>query len=106
VDWNKSARYYCCMNQPASRTPARSVAMLAAMLLISALVTAIAAYLALEWMPCSWFGSGFEGACGYGAVWSVAAGAFLLWPVLFLAAAAVYFRRGQRAGDTSSSTRR
>jgi hypothetical protein len=80
-----------------ARTPARSIAMLVAMLLLSGLVTVIVAYLALEWMPCQWFGSSFEGACGYGALWTAAGVAVLLWPLLFLGAAALYFRRGRDA---------
>ncbi|MYM71004.1 hypothetical protein GTP56_02170 [Duganella sp. FT134W] len=82
---------------PPARTPARSIAMLVAMLLLSGLVTVIAAYLALEWMPCRWFGASFEGGCGYGAMWTAAGMAVLLWPLLFLGAAALYFRRGRDA---------
>lgn len=78
--------------------------MLVVMLLVSGLVTVIAAYLALEWMPCKWFGSNFEGGCGYGAVWTAAGVALLLWPLLFLGAAALYFRRGRDATDAPALT--
>ena len=90
------------MNLPANshtsaQTPGRSIAVLVAMLLISGVVTVIATYAALEWMPCRWFGSSFEGACGYGALWTAAGLAFLLWPLLFLGAATLYFRRTRTA---------
>lgn len=62
----------------------------------SALVTAAFAYAALEWewMPCR---SNFEGGCGYGAVMAVAGMSFILFPVLFVGSALLYFRR-TRAG--------
>lgn len=28
------------------------------------------AYVALETLPCRWFGTGFEGACAYGVLWA------------------------------------
>jgi hypothetical protein len=77
--------------------------MLVAMLLISGVVTVIATYAALEWMPCQWFGSSFEGGCGYGALWTAAGVALLLWPLLFLGAAALYFRRTRSTNPAQAS---
>jgi hypothetical protein len=37
-------------------------------LLLSASFSALLGYWALEVMPCRWFGSPLEGACGYSAV--------------------------------------
>jgi hypothetical protein len=78
--------------------------MLVAMLLISGVVTVIVTYAALEWMPCQWFGSSFEGGCGYGALWTAAGVAFLLWPLLFLGAATLYFRRTRTATGASAAS--
>lgn len=77
--------------------------MLVVMLFISGVVTVIATYAALEWMPCQWFGSSFEGGCGYGALWTAAGVALLLWPLLFLGAAAWYFRRSRDINATQAS---
>jgi len=44
--------------------------LLVASLLVSLLFGAVAAYLAVETLPCRWFGTGFEGACAYGALWA------------------------------------
>lgn len=53
---------------------------IAGLALLSALATALLAFMALELMPCSWFGSASEGACGYGAVFAVMGAA----PIVFL----------------------
>lgn len=42
-------------------------------LLAALLLGAGAAWLAITLLPCAWFGSGFEGACGYGAMWTALA---------------------------------
>lgn len=55
------------------------------------------AYFALDNMPCEWFGSSFEGGCGYGAVFASIAGGLLLSVVLFLGFVVVYFKRRQRS---------
>jgi hypothetical protein len=77
--------------------PGRGKTLLAllCMLIASVLVTGAAAYAALEWMPCRWFGSSFEGACGYGAVMATAMVALVLCPVLFVSLSLYYFRRGK-----------
>ncbi|RFP16831.1 hypothetical protein D0T25_17280 [Duganella sp. BJB488] len=51
------------------------------------------AYFAVSTMPCEWFGSSFEGGCGYGALWMCIAGGLALSMVLFLGFVVVYFRR-------------
>ncbi|MCU6496223.1 hypothetical protein LPN04_00290 [Rugamonas sp. A1-17] len=38
------------------------------------------AFFALDTMPCEWFGSSFEGGCGYGAMFVSIAGGLLLPP--------------------------
>lgn len=73
---------------------------IAGLALLAALLTAILGYLALELMPCSWFGSHAEGACGYGAVFAVMGAA----PIVFLALTAVlcigYARRRARQAQS------
>ncbi|MYN16316.1 hypothetical protein GTP81_06085 [Rugamonas sp. FT107W] len=54
------------------------------------------AFFALNTMPCEWFGSSFEGGCGYGAMFASIAGGLLLSVVLFLGFVVVYFKRRQR----------
>jgi uncharacterized membrane protein YedE/YeeE len=44
--------------------------LLVASLLGSLLFGAVVAYVAVETLSCHWFGSGFEGACAYGALWA------------------------------------
>lgn len=46
---------------------------IAGVLLAALLLGAGAAWLAITLLPCAWFGSGFEGACGYGAMWTALA---------------------------------
>ncbi|GJI97801.1 hypothetical protein RugamoR57_45190 [Duganella caerulea] len=62
-------------------------------------IAAAVAYFALSVMPCEWFGSSFEGACGYGAMFASIAGGLLLSVVLFLGFVLVYFRRRQRSAS-------
>lgn len=73
---------------------------IAGLALLAALLTAILAFMALELMPCSWFGSHSEGACGYGAVFAVMGAA----PIVFLVLTAVlciwYARRRGRQAQT------
>jgi uncharacterized membrane protein len=45
------------------------------LLLLSSLVAslvfgALVAYVAMEALPCHWFGTGFEGACAYGVLYT------------------------------------
>jgi len=50
--------------------------------LAASLIAALAVgYAAMETLPCRWFGSGFEGSCAYGVLWTsigLAAAVFLL----------------------------
>jgi uncharacterized membrane protein len=80
-----------------SSSQARTLLVLLGMLIASVLVTAVFAYAALEWMPYRWFGSGFEGGCGYGAVMATLAASVILCPVLFIGSALLYFKRGKGA---------
>ena len=66
---------------------------IAGLALLSALATALLAFMALELMPCSWFGSHSEGACGYGAVFAVMGAAPIVFLVLLVALYMGYARR-------------
>lgn len=70
---------------------------IAGLALLSALATALIAFLALELMPCSWFGSHSEGACGYGAVFAVMGAAPFVFLVLTAVLCIGYARRRARA---------
>jgi uncharacterized membrane protein YedE/YeeE len=41
------------------------------------------AYVALETLPCHWFGTGFEGACAYGALWASIGTGLERFPIVF-----------------------
>ncbi len=75
---------------------------MAALALLALSISAALGYAALHVMPCSWFGSSFEGACGYGALYATVAGALLLSLILFVTFTVVYLRR-ERAGSASAS---
>jgi hypothetical protein len=47
----------------------RTALLLLAYLALSVLFGFAAGYIAVTVLPCEWFGSRFEGACGYGALW-------------------------------------
>jgi hypothetical protein len=72
---------------------ARTVLIFLGMLLGAALAAAGAALAALNWLPCRWFGSAFEGGCGYGAVAASGVIATTVFLVVFGAAVALYLRR-------------
>lgn len=80
---------------PANNPPGavRTVLIFLGMLLGAALAAAGAAFAALNWLPCRWFGSAFEGGCGYGAVAASGAIATTVFLVVFGAAVALYLRR-------------
>ena len=61
----------------------RIVLLLLASLVVSLVVGSGATYLALETLPCHWFGTGFEGACAYGAIWAAIGIGVLAAVVLF-----------------------
>jgi hypothetical protein len=50
--------------------PVRTVLILFACLVASIAMGAITGYIAAVVLPCEWFGSNFEGACGYGVLWT------------------------------------
>ena len=53
----------------------RTFLLLLASLVVSLALGAVIAYVALDTLPCHWFGTGFEGACAMGVLWaSVASG--------------------------------
>jgi|GEM_PF-5097285 len=60
-------------------------------------VAGAVAVVALDKMPCEWFGSSFEGGCGYGAMFASVAGGLLLCVLLFLGFVVVYFKWRQRS---------
>ena len=66
---------------------------MAGLALLSALATALLAFMALELMPCSWFGSASEGACGYGAVFAVMGAAPIVFLLLLVLLCIGYARR-------------
>lgn len=66
---------------------------IAGLALLSALATALLAFMALELMPCSWFGSASEGACGYGAVFAVMGAAPIVFLLLLVLLCIGYARR-------------
>lgn len=73
------------------------------MLALSALlISGALGYAALHVMPCSWFGSSFEGGCGYGALYSTVAVALLLSLLLFVAFTVTYLR-GERTRHARAS---
>ncbi|USX19596.1 hypothetical protein NHH82_27785 [Oxalobacteraceae bacterium OTU3REALA1] len=91
------------MTTQASRPSQGKTALLLVLMFIgSALVTAALAYAALEgeWMPCR---SNFEGGCGYGAVMAVAGMSIILFPVLFVGSALLYFRQTKTGAPAPSA---
>lgn len=60
----------------------QSIFMLMMILLLSASFSALLGYGALEVMPCHWFGSPFEGTCGYRAIFFTVAGGLVLTFIL------------------------
>lgn len=80
----------------------QSVCMFVLIVLLSASFSALLGYGVLEIMPCQWFGSSFEGTCGYRAIFFTFAGGFVLTFILtiigmakFLGMMTLYKDRGQ-----------
>ena len=48
----------------------RTFLFLLAALVVSLIFGLVVACVAIETLPCHWFGTGFEGACAYGALWT------------------------------------
>jgi len=67
------------------------------LIVLAVLVSACAGYIALNVMPCSWFGSGSEGACGYGALFFVLAATPVLALALSVTFIVLYFRARNKA---------
>lgn len=70
-----------------------------ASLLLAFIISAGLGFAALNVMPCSWFGSTFEGACGYGSGYFVLALVILLTLVLASLFVFLYFRRVTSIND-------
>lgn len=73
---------------------------IAGLALLAALATAAIGYLALELMPCSWFGGRAEGACGYEAVFAVMGAAPIVFLGLLAALCIWHARRRARQART------
>ena len=71
----------------------KSIAVAIALSLLAAIGAAILGAIAVNTLPCSWFGSGFEGGCGLGAVLLVSAASVLLAVVLAITFNVLYFRK-------------
>ncbi|RFP11352.1 MULTISPECIES: hypothetical protein [unclassified Duganella] len=82
-------------DHPAIRSTAGTLLTLLLALVASVCIAGAIAYAALDAMPCSWFGSTFEGACGYRAMMVSVVGGLALSAVLFLGFVVVYFKRRQ-----------
>ena len=48
----------------------RAFALISLSLAISLAFGSMVAYVAMGTLPCRWFGTGFEGACAYGVLWT------------------------------------
>lgn len=48
----------------------RTFLLLLASLAASLIFGSVVAFVAVETLPCHWFGTGFEGACAHGVVWA------------------------------------
>ena len=79
--------------QQTSPSALQTLLALLAMLIGSAVLAVAVAYVALENMPCRWFGSAFEGGCGFGALGASAGVALIVFVIAFGCAARLYFRR-------------
>jgi uncharacterized membrane protein len=66
---------------------------IAGLAVLAALATALLGFVALELMPCSWFGSASEGACGYAATFAVMGAAPFVFLVLMVLLCIGYARR-------------
>lgn len=66
-----------------------------ASLLLAFIISAGLGFAALNVMPCSWFGSTFEGACGYAAASFVLIAGLLLTVLLATSFVFMYLRRAK-----------
>lgn len=73
-----------------------SIATSLGLILLAAILAAAVGGIAINLLPCSWFGSGFEGACGFGALLFVFAAGVVLAVVLAISFNVMYFRKRTR----------
>lgn len=66
---------------------------IAGLAVLAALATALLAFVALQVLPCSWFGGASEGACGYGATFAVLGASPFVFLVLMVLLCIGYARR-------------
>lgn len=74
----------------------RVIASVFALVGLAVLNSAVIGFMALEIMPCSWFGSSFEGACGYGAIFFVISVGAPLTAVFSAMFALLFFKQQTR----------
>ena len=71
--------------------------MLLGSLIASFALGTLVAYIALEALPCHWFGTAFEGACAYGVLYtSIGIGLAVVGAVAFLMGAVAIERETRR----------
>ena len=75
----------------------RNLLTIAGLAVLAALATAALGFVALQVLPCSWFGSASEGACGYGATFVVMGASPFVFLVLMVLLCIWYARRRARA---------
>ncbi|GJJ02848.1 hypothetical protein RugamoR64_33860 [Duganella rhizosphaerae] len=79
-------------DSPAVRSTAGTLLTLLLALVASVCIACAIVYVALDAIPCSWFGSTFEGACGFRAMMMGVAASVALSALLFLVFVVLYFR--------------
>lgn len=93
------------MHRPNSKAKgtAESALVVFGLLALAVVITLLAGYVALVTMPCSWFGTSNEGACGYGALFFVLKAGVVLFVVLSAAfiGAYVWFQGRRPQGDAT-----
>ena len=71
----------------------KSIAVAIGLTIAAVIAASVLGAIAVNILPCSWFGSGFEGGCGIGAVLFVSAASVLLAIVLAITFNVLYFRK-------------
>jgi hypothetical protein len=77
----------------------KTIAIATGLSLLAVVAASIVGVVALEVLPCSWFGSTFEGSCAYGAFYIVSAASLVLAVGLAVAFNVLYFRKRARAAE-------
>ncbi|OBV36680.1 hypothetical protein [Janthinobacterium psychrotolerans] len=72
---------------------------IAGLAVLAALATAVLGFVALEVLPCSWFGGASEGACGYGVTFAVMGASPFVFLVLMVLLCIGYARRQGKAAQ-------